>query len=303
MNARYISTLVSVVSLLVPPAARAWWADGHELIAAIAYHELTPTEQARVDTMLSQHTNFTTWSAGGASHLEVFMKASIWADDIRNYNDPSTRADWHFIDYKLKPQSYPMRAALKPTDNVVVGLNQLTDWLEDSHLPPPEQARNLAFLIHFVGDIHQPLHCESLFNATFSTYPDGDKGGNRFMVHTNATTTHSTKLHSLWDGLLGDGEKLTDIEARVGPLTTAHPRTEFTSQLAKPDPKDWSLESRALAISTGYKPLSALNGTTSHPITLPSNYMDEARTLSEKQAALAGYRLADTIRAIFAANP
>src|SRR6266568_5396436 len=250
MKATSISTLISIVSLLAPSAARAWWAD-----------------------------------------------------EIRNYSDPSTHADWHFIDYKLKPKSYPMRADLKPNDNAVVGISQLKDWLDDPHFPPPEQAKNLAFLIHFVGDIHQPLHCESLFNATFSAYPDGDKGGNRFIVNTNATATQNTKLHSLWDGLLGDGEKLTDIEARVGPLMTAHPRTDFAAQLAKTDAKDWSLESRALAISTGYKPLPALDGTSNHPVVLPSNYAGQARNLGEKQAALAGYRLADTIKAIIAANP
>jgi hypothetical protein len=305
MKPSALSVLIFMIGVLVPSVTHAWWADGHQLIAAIAYQQLTATEQARVDTILAQHPNIATWSSGGASHLEIFMKASTWADEIRNYNDPSTHADWHFIDYKLKPTTYPTLADLKPTDNVVVGITQLTGWLDDPHVTPPEQAKNLAFLIHFVGDIHQPLHCECLFNSTFpaTTYPDGDRGGNRFMVYTNATMTHKTKLHSLWDGLLGDGEALTDIEARVGSLMTAHPRSDFSAQLAKTDPNDWSLESRALAISTGYKPLPALNGTTSHPVTLPANYMSQAQSLSEKQAALAGYRLADKIKAIIAANP
>jgi len=299
-----ILAVFAVVSLFVSERrAGAWWADGHELIAAIAYGQLSTVEQGKVDDILSHHPNFSTWSSGGASHLEIFMKSSTWADDVRNYNDPTTHPDWHFIDYKLKPQSYPFRADLHPTDNAVVGIRQLTDWLQDSHLSQIEQAKNLAFLIHFVGDIHQPLHCESLFNSTFNSYPDGDKGGNRFIVYTNSASNTKTKLHSLWDGLLGDGQNLTDIEAKVAPLLTSHPRTDFTAQLTEIDPKHWSLETRALAVSLGYKPLPALNGTSSHPVTLPATYIDDARAKSEAQAALAGYRLADKIKDILALLP
>src|SRR5258707_8979921 len=98
-----ISPIVAITLFLAALPARAWWSDGHQLIAAVAYHELSPSEQTKVDAMLSQHPSNTVWSAGGASHLEIFMKASTWADEIRNYSDPTTHADWHFIDYKLKP--------------------------------------------------------------------------------------------------------------------------------------------------------------------------------------------------------
>jgi len=280
--------------------ARAWWADDHELIAAIAYQELSSAEQARVDAILAQHPKFPTWSAGGAPTVEIFMKASTWADEIRNYNDPTTHPNWHFIDYKLKPNSYPQKPDLNPTDNAVVGLKQLMAWLDDPHLAPDEQAKNLAFLIHFVGDIHQPLHCECLFNSTFASYADGDRGGNRFYVYTNSNSTGKDKLHSLWDSFLGDKESLSTIEGRVSTITSAHQRSDFTTQLAKTDPQDWSIESRAFAVSEGYKVLPALNGTSAHPVTLPANYISEGVALSESQAALAGYRLADTLKLLLA---
>jgi hypothetical protein len=296
------SAIVTILTISLTRAS-AWWADGHELIAAVAYQELTPAEQGKVNGLLAQHPQFPTWSGGGTSSLEIFMKASTWADEIRNYNDPSTRANWHFIDYKLKPKSYPFRPDLNPTDNAVVGISQLVVWLDDPHLAAAEQAKNLAFLIHFVGDIHQPLHCECLFNTTFASYADGDRGGNRFYVHTNSTTATNTKLHSLWDSFLGDQETLSQIEGRVLGIINAHPRSEFAARLTKTDPKDWSLESRAFAVTQGYKPLSALNGTTAHAVTLPSAYIADAVALSESQAALAAYRLADLLKSVLAANP
>src|SRR5438876_9722893 len=149
MKPTLTSTLAIIAILLAAPAAFAWWADGHMLIAAIAYHDLTAPEQARVDAILSHHPSNSVWSAGGASHLEVFMRATTWADDIRNYNDESTHPYWHFIDYKLKPQQYLMRPDLQPTNNAVLGIRKLTDWLDEPHLSAPVQDKHLAFLVHF----------------------------------------------------------------------------------------------------------------------------------------------------------
>jgi len=301
--------LISVVTLLSTAVARAWWADGHMLIAAIAYQELTDSEKAQVDSILAQHSKIGDWIADNPSKLESFMRSSIWPDQIRNYNDPTTHPNWHFIDYPLKPNKFRMKPDLHPADNAVVGITQLRVSLEDTHTSAPEQARDLSFLIHFVGDIHQPLHCESLFDSTFNN-PDGegDRGGTRFYVLTSATSQHGTQLHSFWDGRLGSGSKsnltaLATIEAKVPGLKAAHPRSDFTAELAKPDPKDWSLESRLFAINKGYKPLPSLDGTTNHPVQLPASYAQDAKDLSERQAVLAGYRLADTLKAVLAANP
>src|ERR1044071_6310329 len=97
--------------------ARAWNDSGHMLIATIAYQGLAPAEQTQVDDILRHHPKYTDWSSARpvsspvAPGLFVFMQASTWAADVRNYEDPATHANWHFIDYPLRPPRFPYRAA------------------------------------------------------------------------------------------------------------------------------------------------------------------------------------------------
>jgi hypothetical protein len=149
----------------------------------------------------------------------------------------------------------------------------------------------LSYLIHLIGDEHQPLHCESYFSAS---YPAGDKGGNDFYVRP---ATRGVRLHGIWDGLLG-----TSINPRrqwnyAIELEAKFPRSALPELAAHATPKEWSLESRQLAIQYGY-----LNGNLQGGMgedtapELPADYTKQAKTVAERQGALAGYRLADEIR-------
>lgn len=160
------------------------------------------------------------------------------------------------------------------------------------HAQPEYRAVMLSYLIHLVADVHQPLHCESWFNAS---YPNGDRGGNDFYVKPENT---GVGLHGIWDGLIGStlNPRLqwnTAIEIQSKFL-----RTALTELAAHTTPKAWSLESRQLAIDQGYL-RGNLNGgktrETAHY--LPADYLKNAKAVAEKQVALAGYRLADDIQA------
>ncbi|MEY2410588.1 MAG: hypothetical protein QOF48_3258, partial [Verrucomicrobiota bacterium] len=194
MKAILTSTLGIIMACCAPQSARAWNNSGHMLIATIAYNGLSAPEQGQVNEVLKSHPKYTAWSAAynSASQvplgLYVFMQASGWADEVRNYSEPATHANWHFIDYPLRPPRFSYRAAFAPNDNAVVGIRTLRRTLDDPHQGAQAQAEELAFIVHFIGDIHQPLHCATLINSTFSDPSEGDRGGNHFRVKMQANS-------------------------------------------------------------------------------------------------------------------
>jgi hypothetical protein len=177
-----------------------------------------------------------------------------------------------------------------PTDDALFGIQQCEKVLSDTKAPAQERAVYLSWLIHLIGDLHQPLHCASLFN---NTYPTGDKGGNDFYVMPG---TKGIKLHSLWDGLLGTSGKPQSHLNYAVEITSDHPRKSL-KELGARTPKEWSLEGRSLAIEKVYLH-GQLKGSTSEDTapSLPDGYTKTAKAVAEKQAALAGYRLADSIK-------
>ena len=148
----------------------------------------------------------------------------------------------------------------------------------------------LSYLVHLVGDEHQPLHCESLFTAD---YPEGDKGGNSFYVKPGQRVVG---LHGIWDSLLGSSANPRTQYNYAIELQAQYPRTSLPELTSHTTPKDWSLESRELAIERGYL-RGELKGSTSRDEApeLPAGYTKNAKVCAERQGALAGYRLADEI--------
>ncbi len=308
MKSRHVSSILSLLFFLYSPLSVHSWNDcGHMLVATVGYQGLSSTERSAVDSILKAHPRYASWasahaSAGSTVSLGqfIFLQASTWADDVRNYSDPSTHANWHFIDYPLRPPSFLYKKPVDGSDNAVVGIQSLVRSLDDLHLSKRIQAENLAFLIHFIGDIHQPLHCATLINSTFSDPVEGDRGGNHFRVKLKPNSANSTKLHSLWDGMVGSSSDPDTINARASVIVSEYPKSQFTTELSRKSPKDWSVEIRGHAITNVYKPLSSLDGTASKPVIVPSSYHENSRQLCTNLVALAGYRLSDTLREIIA---
>ena len=292
-------------------AALAFNESGHLQIAAVAYGQLSDQERTAVDAILSKHVKFSTWNAEYGDYRArtpdaqevsqgffVFTRASVYPDEIRDYDNPETHAYWHFITYPLKSPNYAFKAALSPTTNIVVGIEESFDIANDEHQSAVKRAKYLSFLIHLVGDIHQPHPCGSLFNSRF-TQKDGDKGGNRFYV--KETAGGATKnLHSLWDGLLGSGDDPDNMKTKAAQLVNAHSRSSMTALLAVEDATTWAKMSRSNAVAISYKKFSSVTPTQANPVLLPQGWKADAKAFTEKSAALAGYRLADMIKTLVA---
>jgi hypothetical protein len=284
--------------LLLPIAALGWTGAGHQVIAAEAYRTLPASRQKKAAQLLQAHPQYERWKAalsqeagGPDKDLELFMRASTWADEVRRRDTQYNHPKWHYIDYPLRPSKFPVLPDASPSDNILSGIDQCEKVLSDRKASPEQRAVSLAWLIHLIGDLHQPLHCESLFTAA---YPVGDKGGNNFFVRP---AEQGISLHHLWDGLLGtSGKPQSRLNYAIG-IQTRFPRKSLKELRKATSPKEWSLESRSVAIDKAYL-RGKLQGSTSPEAapSLPRGYSKEAKAVAERQGALAGYRLADEIQ-------
>lgn len=265
-------------------AAHAWSATGHMVIAAIAKRDLTPYALSEANRLLK---------IGATERSDDFITAGPWADDIRNAR-PET-GNLHFINLHFRTDRKRVENQPEP-ENVSVAVERYAKILADKAKPDAERADALRFLIHFVGDAHQPLHSVA---RDSDEYPKGDRGGNDFKIQPPAsmagTQRPPTNLHALWDGGLGlfpfRERPLTvldraAIELQAETIASALPK----DSLKKWDdirPLNWAKEGLEDSKKTVYDLMEN---------TVPSeDYMRRGRTLSARRAAYAGYRLAAII--------
>ena len=237
--------------LLTARFADAWGREGHHVVARIAARNLNQTARKKLAVILATN------DAG----LEAAMAAaSTWPDEIDRKKTGTDR--WHFIDV---PITAPFSiAGLCPNHNCV--LDRITEMqtrlatnakgftLATPPSPPrPMTSQEVAFLIHFVGDLHQPLHAAT----------DGDRGGNCValvhpLVHTDGTRT--TELHAVWDvdEVVAMASGLGSEDAIVAALFQRFKNGAPVPQLL---PADWARESNDLAKQDIYQKLHLPNHT------------------------------------------
>lgn len=294
---RISNIFVLLISLLAPWKVAAWDRAGHMMIAAEAYRDLTPDFQNRATKLLMAHPDYGKWEKDFAntSNLQfpiyIFMRASSWPDEIRRKGNEFDHPQWHFIDYPLRPPSFPIQPGPMPDDDILFGIKQCESGLANTNASDRLRGVYLSWLIHLIGDLHQPLHCASLVTEAF---PSGDKGGNRFYVRPGE---RAINLHAFWDGLLGTSASPNEQLNYAIENGSRFPRSSLPELLASTTPQGWSLESRSLAVEKAYLHGELRGGANfDSAVVLPDGYSKAAKAVAERQAALAGYRLADEIR-------
>jgi S1/P1 nuclease len=270
---------LAALPLFVP--AYGWNDTGHMVTGAIAYARLDHKAKTEADRLLK---------IGSTETTSDFMTACVWADDIRRTRRET--GPWHYIDYHFRSDGKPTPS--KPdAENVETALAKFTAILKDPSQPDADRADALRFIMHFVGDSHQPLHAVS---RDSDAMPDGDKGGNAFMIIPPAGLTPQPKnLHSLWDqgcGLFNGTRRplseggVSKIQDLASSLTGKYADEE--SRAAKDlDPTDWTHESLKLAQTQVY---SLQEG--SEP---SEEYLEAGRITAGKRIVLAGLRMANLL--------
>lgn len=179
MACSFLRALRCALSLFVclSAPAHAWGPQGHRLVGAMAEAELTPAARAEVARLLRDEAEP---SLAGVSN---------WADDLRERGTDLGRrsSTWHYVNLAQDDCVYEAAAHCRDGDCVIEAIRRQEALLADRRQPDAVRAQALKFLVHFVGDTHQPLH----------TGYAGDRGGNTYQLRVRGL---GSNLHRVWDG-------------------------------------------------------------------------------------------------------
>ena len=318
------SSLAAAALLLLrpsaPPASAAVWNDvGHMTVAAIAYEQLAPGTRARLDSLMLRHPDRAVLAVGLDSRsadfgLRLFMRASTWPDlikgDTRFYNEARSQAtptpmlpgfpdmkqhrDWHYLDEPLSADGTPPEEPRTP--NALTQIVAFTRELGDPAVPATRQAYGLSWLLHLVGDVHQPLHAISRFSRL---HVRGDAGGNGVRIQTGPGAGDTTNLHSFWDGILGRERSPEPVIALARQIVAETPPVPSSETAVRGDStlqetvEDWIDESATLSRYVVYSFGPERADGVHTPVT--PEYRSLAQGIARRRVALAGYRMASLL--------
>jgi len=276
------------------------------VVAEIAYNHLRPDVKADCDALIA--VNLGTYSSSATSN---FIMAASWADDFKSQLGTGTS---HYIDLPLCINGLAAsnigtctgtcndgvctNNAPPGVPNVVTAINQYTATLLNQNAALTDRAIALRYVLHYVGDIEQPLHASNGISTNHPP-PGGDAGGNDFTIHGTWS-----ELHALWDaggGYLNDSgvsrpmsaSGYTIISNKSADVESTYPYTPSVGAI--PDPITWATDSYYYAETVAYANITE-GGTPS------TSYLNSASATSKQRMAAGGKRLADLLMTIFATN-
>lgn len=297
MNRRIICraflSLVSIILIVPTRSVFAWGDEGHEIVGVIAYARLTPAVKKKVDALLGADKDKLT--------APDFVSRAAWADKYRDSDRFGAKVryegthNWHFVDIEIDdgnidsacnnhPNLPPGTAASAgpAKDCLVDKIDQFIAELHDSSIAKPEKILALKFLLHFVGDLHQPLHAAD----------HKDRGGNQVPV-LFAHRTKPDDLHSYWDTNLV--QRLGHDPRAVGASLNKQISKAKADEWAKGTSTDWAKGSFGQAKTVVYnftgeqQFIDDHGGKGEH---LDATYDNRALPVVREQLSKAGVRLA-----------
>jgi hypothetical protein len=304
--------LALALALGLMPQAYAWNDFGHMLIAAAAYEQLTPATRARANRLLKLNPSYNQWVAGRRAPERdelAFMLAATWPDQIRARSDYSNDGEhpngpdaarnigyadklqhryWHYINLPFSPDGTPLVDPATP--NVVTQIGAFRKALAAADTSDDVKSYDLVWLLHLVGDVHQPLHAADRFTRSQRA---GDEGGNLVALCKKPCRN---ELHAYWDELLGTSKKPAAALAEVQNLPK--PRAGLA---AIGDESQWAQDSLLLAQKVAYSDPPVGRG--AGPYTLNEDYHSDALHVAQTQAALAAARLAHLLNETLGKGP
>jgi hypothetical protein len=237
-----------------------WWDLGHRIVARIAEQRLTPHTREAVRQILEGQT---------------LADASVWADNIRQYRHDADPL--HYVNIPLSDKTYDPERHCPKGRCIVAAIAADKRVLSNPASSPVDRAEALRFLVHFMGDLHQPLHVAD----------NHDRGGNQRTVYLDGD---STNLHKVWDGELLEHEGLTEPDYLQ--VLRREMDTMNLAALERGTVVDWAMEGHRIAVERAYH--------------LPRNgrigeaYIQANRPLIDHALIAAGVRLAKVLNEVLA---
>lgn len=249
------------ILLIIASNAFAWGTEGHQVVAQIAEMHLTAKARKTIGQILGPQNSL--------------VSVSTWADEIRP-SHPDT-APWHYIDIPLKASTIDPEKDC-PGGNCVTGaITRFLKILRNSSSTISDKSEALKFVVHFIGDFHQPLHCAD----------DRDRGGTDLAV---TFFGESTNLHSVWDTLVI--ERINpDPDSYAMRLNSEITDSHITAW-EQGNIDDWALENHEVAQRVAYGALPVGDN-------LGTDYFQIAAPVVNLQLQKAGIRLAFILNQLF----
>ncbi|GAA4030695.1 hypothetical protein GCM10022281_07660 [Sphingomonas rosea] len=215
--------LAALLALAAAAPAPAYWEYTHRTVASIAMAEVQPATRARIQALLREGARLETPECP----TRTIEDASVWADCIKPLGDRfSYQSSWHYQNVNVcKP--FDLKSACKDGNCVSAQIERNARLLADKSLPVRERVMALAYLVHFVGDLAQPMHGGD----------KGDLGGNRVPV-AYGIVSGNANLHGIWDGWIPERAVTTPPGGAKG-LLAGLTRAQ-KAELASGTVEDWS---------------------------------------------------------------
>jgi hypothetical protein len=264
------------------PLALAWGPQGHRTVGAIADRLLNPRTHAVVLQLLAGDLD----KFGRPSGRTTLEEVSVWSDEI--YGTPAAHARWHYDNAPVCGSVAPARFC-RDGECGSEQLKRLISVMADPRATPRERNEALKWVVHLVGDLHQPLHAAD----------NDDRGGNSVQVALAGVRTRGREsLHRAWDNdfvtlalhARNRQRPPTDIDALAGEART------LVGEAGQGNPDNWVSESNNLARNVAYRyPGFVCGGPPLGIVVLDAGYVQEAAALVRERLLLAGARLANLL--------
>lgn len=308
---------VTLLTIFMVLPAIGWDDVGHKITGYIAWQRMSPLARENVIKILrsapeeSQLGTF--YKSYGpepeeSRKLEYFMLVPSWADIIRDRAFDTRykkyhKGNWHYADtfWKQVNGNIETLTGFEEGGQAVTRLTEFDALIRNSSAANADKAIAIAWIMHLGGDIHQPLHTSA---RVTETEPKGDQGGNLFLLSPVGTARENqVNLHWYWDSIVGRNIAIKNnmcerdyVEMLAKKFMKDHPFAEFQNKLNLSKYDDWQKEGFAYNNTVVFTANLKRNE-------MPSEqYRKNAFKLAESQLSLAGYRLGETLNAVFQAS-
>ncbi len=257
MSKKWLILCLVSLSSLYSPLAFSWGKSGHRIVGEIAQRNLSKEAKKGISELLGD---------------EDLARVSTWADEIRSERKYDFAGPWHYTSIPTGKTYFDQKRS--KDGDVIEALFRFEETLRDPKKSKEEKADSLKFMVHMMGDLHQPLHVGIA----------EDRGGNSVKIRWFKTDTN---LHALWDESIVDFEQLSYTEYST---QLNHFSKIDRDKFSKGTYLDWAYESMEL------RPMVYDVG---NPENVSYEYHHKVKPLMEMRLRQAGLRLAEVLNSVF----
>ena len=265
-----LKSVTLLVAVLFPVAAYGWGGMGHQIVALIAEDHLSPAAKAGIKELLGD---------ANISDAEV----ASWADEIKRQR--SNTAPWHYVDIPTDATAFDRARDGRNGNNVIDAIDKQAKILADKSASKEARAEALKFVVHLMGDLHQPLHCAER---------NKDRGGNTRLVFYPGHRA-AVNLHAVWDTWLLTDAMQKKRAAEYAEVLDKRISAKEQKEWDAGTPETWANETHRVAVDAAYAGVPP----DGDPPKLDQKYIDANKKVVEKQLQRAGVRLAGALKRAF----